>query len=136
MAEITEKIAMKLWKDCFGDEKFASDCFGTWMCRDGWGNDEYFTKRPGGDGKEHDYSWNVDHIRPKSNFKDEKDANFWGNFEPMSRGHNEEKSDKYPGFSIDGYQYTVVKDGYGGYGIEDSNGNRIDQKAIKGFYYE
>ena len=128
MAEITEEIAMKLWQKCFGTVRFARDCFGTWMCIDGWGNEPYVTIMPNSDGKKYDYSWNVDHIRPKSSFRNENDADFWENLEPMHRLNNEEKSDKYPGFSIGKHSYTVVRDEYhGGYGIEDENNRRIIQ---------
>lgn len=130
MAEITRDIAMKLWQKCFGSTKFGKDCFGTWICKDGWGNEPYMTIMPGSDGKKYDYSWNVDHIRPKSAFRNEEDADFWENLEPMHRLNNEEKADKYPGFSIEGRKYTVVRDDdCNGYGIVDENNRRIDHKV-------
>ena len=87
-------------------------------------------------GKQYDYSWNVDHLRPKSDFKNEDDSYFFGNYEPMHRLNNEEKKDAYPHFTIEGKSYTVVRDGYGGYGIQNSEGKRIDRKAQKGIYYK
>ena len=133
---ITESDAMKLWKNCFGNVEFAQDCFGTWMCKRGWGNSSYEAIRPGGDGKMHDYSWNVDHIRPKSSYTNEDDSFFFGNYEPMHRLNNEEKGDNFPHFTIGNNRYAIVNDGYGGYGIINDNGYRVDQKNRLGIYYK
>ncbi len=125
---IDKEIAMKLWKDVFGNARFAQDCFGAWMCRDAYSNECVSMLDPNGSGKKYDYSWNIDHIRPKSSFQNENDADFFNNFEPMHRQNNLEKSDNYPHFTIDDKQYAVVKNNNGGYGIVDSFGRRIDWK--------
>ena len=72
--------------------------------------------------------WNVDHIRPKASYSDENEADDYNNFELMHRQNNLQKSDNYPHFEVNGKQYHVVKNNNGGYGIADSNGNRIDWK--------
>lgn len=41
-------------------------------------------KRPGGDGKSYSYGWEIDHIRPKSDFKNESDAHIYNNYELCS----------------------------------------------------
>lgn len=137
---VDKNVAMKVWKDIFGDKEWASDCFGNVMCIFGYGNDKYLTKGPGAD-KTYDYSWNVDHIRPKSNFENESDADFYNNYEPVHRLNNSEKSDDFPHFEVNGNKYMVVrcdipsKENRGGYGIVDSNGNRVDWKGKQNRYY-
>lgn len=125
---INKELAFKLWEDIFGDKRFAQDCFGTWMCKDAYSNECVSMKDHFGSDKHYDYSWNVDHIRPKSSFENESDADFMNNFEPMHRQNNLEKSDKYPQFSIENENYRIVKNAYGGYGIINSLGVRIDWK--------
>lgn len=129
-----EEKAKKLWKDVFGNVEWAQDCFGTWMHRDAHSNEEVTKTRPGNT-KSYDYSWNIDHIRPKSDFKNESEADFFNNYEPMHRSNNQKKSDSYPDFEIDGKKYKVVKDN-DCYGIADANGNRIDWKYKQGKKYE
>src|SRR5690606_1095435 len=105
----TDQIARKIWKDVFGDKEWAQDCFGTWMHRDAHSNEEVYLLRPGNT-KPYDYSWNVDHIRPVSNFSKESDADFLNNYEPMHRLNNLAKSDNFPHFEISRNKYQVVKD--------------------------
>ena len=131
---IDKELAMKIWHDIFGDQRFALDCFGTWMCRDAYSNEAVIMRDHNGSSKQYDYSWNIDHIRPKSDFENEKDADFYNNFEPMHRQNNLEKSDNYPQFEINGKRFRVVKNTNGGYGIVNSNGVRIDWKK-DGRYY-
>ena len=131
---IDKEIAMKLWNDVFGNVRFAQDCFGTWMCRDAYSNECVSMKDHFGSDKKYDYSWNVDHIRPKASFANETNADFWNNFEPMHRQNNLEKSDNYPTFKIGERLYRVVQNGNHGYGITNSSGNRIDWKK-NGRYY-
>lgn len=131
---VDKDLAMKLWKDVFGDKRFAQDCFGTWMCRDAYSNEAVSMKDRLGSSKYYDYSWNVDHIRPKASYRNENDADDWNNFEPMHRQNNLAKSDDYPHFKIDGKQYRVVVNSNGGYGIVDSNGNRVDWKKDGSHY--
>ena len=125
---INSELAMKLWHDIYGDKRFAQDCFGTWMCRDAYSNDVVSMKDHLGSSKYYDYSWNVDHIRPKSSFLNESEADSYNNLEPMHRQNKNKKSDNYPSFKINGKQYQVVKNANGGYGIIDSSGRRIDWK--------
>ena len=125
---IDYKFAMKFWSDVFGNARFAQDCFGTWMCRDAYSNEAVSMKDHLGGNKYYDYSWNIDHIRPKASFQNEDNADNLNNFEPMHRQHNLEKSDNYPSFSIQGRQYKIVQNNNGGYGIIDSLGRRIDWK--------
>jgi hypothetical protein len=133
---MTDNDAKKLWKDVFGNREWAQDCFGTWMHRDAHSNDVVSKIKPG-DSKSYDYSWNVDHIRPKSNYADESEADDWNNYEPMHRQNNLAKGDNYPYFTIDGRKYQVVKNTYGGYGIADvQTGRRIDWKAIQNRHYK
>lgn len=125
---IDYKFAMKFWNDVFGNAKFAQDCFGTWMCRDAYSNEAVSMKDHQGGSEYYDYSWNIDHIRPKASFQNEDNADDLNNFEPMHRQRNLEKSDNYPSFSIQGRQYKIVQNNNGGYGIVDSLGRRIDWK--------
>lgn len=131
---IDKEFALKLWKDIFGDKRFAKDCFGTWMCRDAYSNECVSMPDHSGGSKMYDYSWNVDHIRPKASFLKESDADFLNNFEPMHRQNNLQKSDDYPNFNINGKKYTIVKNNNGGYGIVNSFDRRVDWKK-DGRYY-
>lgn len=139
---ITKDVAMRLWKDVFGNKVWARDCYGLWMYRDDYGDRETRRIRPDGNGKLYHYGWNIDHIRPKSNFKNESDSDFYNNFEPVHYLNNEEKGYDYPSFEIEGKKYQVVKcdicgrNGVPGYGIKSiETGQRIDWKAIQGKYY-
>lgn len=131
---IDRDVAMKLWRDAYGTALWARDCFGTYIYRDDYGDYETTRIRPGGTGRRYHYGWDVDHIRPKSNFANELDADFWNNLQPLHHSNNQEKSDCYPYFKINGCQYQVVRDNHGGYGIVDSSGHRIDWKK-DGKYY-
>ncbi|MBP5342915.1 hypothetical protein J6Y73_03205 [bacterium] len=135
--------ALKMWDDIFGNRKWATDCFGIWMYRDDYGDTS--TKRndrPGGTGESYSYGWEVDHIRPRSNFENESDADFMNNYEPMHWDNNRSKADNYPNFSINEKQYKVVKcdicSRYGikGYGITNNLGKRIDWKGTTNRYYK
>lgn len=135
--------ALKIWDGVFGDKKWATDCFGTWMYRDDYGDTEKTrNNRPGGDGKNHTYGWEIDHIRPKSDFKNESDANFNNNYEPMHWNNNRSKADNYPGFKINDVEYKVVRcdicsnHGLLGYGIKNADGTRIDWKGSTNRYYK
>ena len=133
--DIDKELAMKLWNDVFGNRRFATDCFGTWMCRDAYSNEAVIMQDHMGGSNRYDYSWNVDHIRPKASFQNEKDADDWNNFEPMHRQNNLKKSDYYPHFRIGDKQFRVVKDNVGGYGIVNSYGNRVDWKKDGRHYH-
>ena len=131
---ISKELAMKLWNGIYGDKRFVQDCFGTWMCRDAYSNEVVPMKDHQGGSSYYDYSWNVDHIRPKSDFANENEADSLNNFEPMHRLNNLQKSDNYPRFEVNHKKYTVVRNVNGGYGIVDSNGIRVDWKK-DGRYY-
>lgn len=133
---ITRELAKQLWNDVFGNEEWAKDCFGVWMHRDAWSNEAVVLLKPGNT-ERYDYSWNVDHIRPKSDFENPNEADFFNNYEPMHRQNNSEKADNYPHFEIDGNKYKVFKqNGYYGYGIIDvSTNKKIDWKSRENNYY-
>ena len=133
---ITKEIANELWKDVFGDKEWSQDCFGTWMHRDAWSNIAITMQMPG-DTKKYDFSWNVDHLRPKSDFNTESDSDFYNNFEPMHRQNNSEKTDNYPHFTLKDKNYKVFKQSeYYGYGIIDESKNKkIDWKSVQNKHY-
>ena len=139
---ISKDVAMKLWKDVFGDVKWAVDCYGTWIYRDDYGECESTRKRPNGDGNYYHYGWTLDHIKPKTSFKPEIDPDFYNNLEPVQCLNNNHKSNKYPDFEIKGVKYQVVNcdicaaHGLEGYGIKNiKTGKRVDWKAMKNSYY-
>ena len=132
--------ALKFWDSLFGNKKWAIDCYGTWICREDYGDTT--TLRTGSDGKRYNYGWEIDHIRPKSSYKNENDADFYNNYEPVHWENNREKSNNYPEFYIDSKKYKVVRcslcneAGYKGYGIVDANGRRVDWKGVMQKYYK
>ena len=125
---IDKNLALKLWRDVYGDKLFVQDCFGYWMYRDAYSNVPVVIKDHLGGPNNYDYSWNIDHIRPKSSFRNESDADDFNNFELMHRVNNLEKSDNYPVFTSNDHIYRVVPNNYGGYGIADASGRRIGWK--------
>ena len=125
---IDKKLAMKLWNDIYGNQRFVIDCFGTWICKDAYSNEPVSMKDHLGGSKYYDYSWNVDHIRPKSTFSSESLADNLNNLELIHRQNNLAKSDNYPHFDIGNQKYHVVQDPNGGYGIANSYGIRVDWK--------
>jgi hypothetical protein len=139
---IDRELAMKLWRDIFGSEKWAQDCFGTWMYRDDYGDHEKTRNdRPGGTGKYYSYGWDIDHIRPQSNFARGENPDFLNNFEPMQYINNARKSDSI-NFEINGIKYQVIvcdickAHGKNGYGIvRISDGRRVDWKGAQNKYY-
>ena len=42
--KINKKNALKLWERYYGDARFAEDFHGYLMCRDGYGNPDFFIK--------------------------------------------------------------------------------------------
>jgi len=131
-----------LWQDAFGNVEFAIDCFGTWICKFDYADYDVERVRPGGNRKPHKYGWDVDHIRPISNFINETDADFNNNYEPMHRQNNLTKGDDYPYIKISENKYKVVvcdickghqQKGYGI--VDESTGNRIDWKFRTNKYY-
>ena len=140
--EINKDVAMKLWKDIFGDTLWVTDCFGTWIYRDDYGKtDVVRNNRPGGTGKSYNYGWSVDHIKPVSEFNNENEATFWNNLEPIHISNNSAKGDKLT-FNINGVKYQVVKcdickkNGQNGYGIMNvATNERVDWKYTQNSYY-
>lgn len=59
--KIDRKNALKLWDECFGDVRFAEDFHGYLMCRDAYGNDDFFIKE---DSDRIYCGWNIHHILP------------------------------------------------------------------------
>ncbi len=139
---VDKNTAMKLWDDIFGSNiTFAQDCFGTWICKLDYGDGESTRERNKGAGY-YNYGWDIDHIRPKASYENEKDADFYNNYEPMHKNNNQQKSDNYPHFEVNGKKYKVVqceickRHETKGYGVLDVNKNvRIDWKGKKNLYY-
>lgn len=134
--------ALEIWDAIYGkNNKWQVDCFGAWMYRDDYGDTEKKRVRPGGDGKQYKYGWEIDHIRPKSDFESESNSNFLNNYEPMHFDNNRNKSDAFPHFKINNRTYRIVKcdicssNGYRGYGIINESNERIDWKGKQGRYF-
>ena len=61
--KLSRNAAMRLWEQCFGDERFAKDFHGNLMCRDAYGDrDAYIVEN----GQEIYCGWNLHHILPKA----------------------------------------------------------------------
>lgn len=138
---MTRDEAIKIWEDVFEDEKWVQDCYGTWMYKEDYGDYETYRKRPN-QSKKYKYGWEIDHIRPKSDFNSEQDSDFPNNYEPIHFVNNREKSDNKE-FEIHGRNYKVVpcdickKHNLEGYGIRDEKtGQRVDWKYTRKAYYE
>lgn len=141
--EVTRELAFKLWKDIFKEELWVTDCFGTWIFRDDYGDFEKSRVRPDGDGKFYSYGWAIDHIRPITDFSNEKDATFLNNLEPMHHNNNLTKSDNCPHFEINGIKYQIVicsicaNHNVRGYGIRNEiTKERVDWKNRMNRYYK
>lgn len=135
--QVSKELALRIWNEYYGNKTWVQDCFGTWMHKDDYGNEETSRVRPG-NSKSYDYSWNIDHIKPQSKFKPNENPDMMNNYEPMHRVNNQQgKSDDYPSFKVKGVSYQVVKceyaAGFGleGYGIiKQSTGERVDWKGV------
>ena len=125
---IDKDLAMKLWGDVYGNVLWATDCFGTYIYRDDYGDYDKKRLRPNGTGKYFNYGWDVDHIKPKAAFSNENNATFMNNLQPLHHSNNLEKSDGYPTFTVKNQPYRIVSDNHGGYGIIDKYGHRVDWK--------
>lgn len=62
--KINKSNALRFWEECFGNKQFAEDFHGNLMCRDGYGNKNFFVIN---------YSsqkiycgWNIHHILPSA----------------------------------------------------------------------
>ena len=78
------------------------------MCKDAYSNEAVPMRDHLGGSKYYDYSWNVDHIRPKASYSNENDADDWNNFEPMYRQNNLQKSDKSQKLYSFNFPYTTT----------------------------
>jgi hypothetical protein len=139
---VSSNTAQTVWVAAFGNQTWATDCFGTWIHKDDYGDYNKKRIRPGGDGQLHNYGWDIDHIRPVSDYNKESDADFYNNYEPMHRQNNSLKSDNYPHFSINSRQFKVVtcdictSHNTKGYGILNITSNqRVDWKAKQNKYF-
>ena len=132
--------ALKLWEAMFGNSEWATDCFGTWMNKNDYGDAKIKRIRPGNT-KAYSYGWEVDHIRPKSDFGENADPDLYNNYEIMQWSNNRSKADDYPQFEVNGKKYKVVvceickANNLKGYGIEDESGKRIDWKGKNNRYF-
>ncbi len=61
--KICRANALRLWEECFGNSQFAEDFHGNLMCRDGYGDDDFYVYRFG---KRIYCGWNIHHILPLS----------------------------------------------------------------------
>lgn len=134
--------ALEIWDAIYGKNNYWQfDCFGTLMYRDDYGNPDFARIVPSGGSIKYRCGWEIDHIRPKNDFKNEKDANFYNNYEPMQCDNNREKADRYPHFKLGGRIYRIVKcnicssNGYKGYGIIDEDNQRVDWKGKTQKYF-
>lgn len=60
---INKEHAMKFWYECFGNARFVDDFHGYLMCREGYGNPNYYVVK---DGERIYCGWNIHHILPKA----------------------------------------------------------------------
>ena len=98
---INKKNALRLWEMCFGDNNFAEDFHGYLMCREGYGDPDYYVC----DGKERIYcAWNIHHILPKTC----GGTNAISNLICTNIATNDEAADKIT-FWIDDCLYQVKK---------------------------
>lgn len=140
---VDRNTAMRLWQDVFGSNIWGQDCFGSWMYRDDYGDKDKLRVGPSGLGRPYNYGWDVDHIRPISDFNIEQAAHFMNNYEPMHHTNNARKSNFYPHFAIGRERYMIVKCSIcnahevPGYGIiKISSDTRVDWKGVKNKYYQ
>lgn len=59
--KINKKNALRLWFEQYGDVLYAEDFHGNYMCRDGYGDEDYFVSHHG---KVIYCGWNIHHILP------------------------------------------------------------------------
>ena len=135
--------ALEIWDALFGKSNlWVQDCFGTWMYRNDYGDVDTYRIRPNGSGRKYKYGWEIDHIRPKSSYQNEFDANFLNNYEPMHFENNRTKADSFPHFVINMQQYRIVRcdichqNGFNGYGIVNEKGERVDWKGKQQRYFK
>lgn len=59
--KISRSNALRLWERCYGNAKFAEDFHGYLMCKDAYGDDEYFVTDHG---IRIYCGWNIHHVLP------------------------------------------------------------------------
>lgn len=136
-----KELALKIWNSVFGKNTiWAQDCFGTWIYRDDYG-DVKTTRVRSNNTREFSYGWEVDHIKPKSSFKNESDADFFNNYEIMHWENNRTKADS-TSFEIGDEKYEVIvcdicsNNGKKGYGIRNKSSlKRVDWKGKTNNYF-
>lgn len=104
---INKKNALRLWKEAYGDVRFAEDFHGYLMCRDGYGISDFFIIE---DGKKIYCGWNIHHILPKAS----GGTNAIKNLICTNIATNDEAADKITFWIEDClYQVKRIEDGYG-----------------------
>ena len=62
--EINRTNALKLWDETYGENALiVKDFHGNYMCRDGYGNKEFYIEL---NGEKINCGWNIHHMKPKS----------------------------------------------------------------------
>lgn len=61
--KICKKNALRLWGMCYGEALYAEDFHGNLMCRNGYGNPDYYIIE---DGERIYCGWNLHHILPRA----------------------------------------------------------------------
>lgn len=138
---MNKEEAIKIWDDIYENSLWVQDCFGTWIYKYDYADYETFRKRPGGSDKKFNYAWEVDHIRPQSDFKSNENPDFYNNYELMHYQNNRKKGNNLE-FQINNRDYKIVEceicreHGTLGYGIEDvALKKRVDWKFTRRAYY-
>ncbi len=102
---INKKTALILWKRQYGNARFADDFHGYLMCRDGYGNPDFYINDHG----ERIYcGWNIHHILPRT----QGGTNEISNLICTNIATNEEAADKIT-YWIDDCLYQVKRTEHG-----------------------
>lgn len=99
--KICKKNALRLWKMCYGEVMYAEDFHGNLMCRNGYGNLNYYIIE---DGERIYCGWNLHHILPRAF----GGSNAISNLLCTNIATNEAAGDRIT-FWIDGCLYQVQK---------------------------
>lgn len=104
---INKKNALKLWEEYYGSQSYAEDFHGNLMCKDGYGNPDFYVYN---NGKRIYCGWNIHHILPKA----AGGTNSRSNLLCTNIATNDAAGDRIT-FWIDAclYQVRKCKDGYG-----------------------
>ena len=107
--KICKKNALRLWKMCYGEAMYAEDFHGNLMCRNGYGNPNYYIIE---DGERIYCGWNLHHILPRAF----GGSNAISNLLCTNIATNEAAGDRIT-FWIDDCLYQVQKCNNAEYGI-------------------